>query len=249
MGPHCFGNEFKTYMQENGITHQKITPRLQANSEAEYFMKPLTKEIRSAHAEGIDWKKNFYRFMLNYRAIPHCITGIAPSELLFIRKIPTKLPQIEIDTTLPDTHPNIEEIDKQAKEKMKDYADRRIRVQVSDLMIAERVLLRQRKKNNFSTKFEPSPFQVTKKKGTMITAISNGRYVFCNIFLFKKTGPDIVGPDDDTESEDDDEDDIPPQGNPQPNVFPSNPVHPERDRWYPIRTKHSVDHYGHNIYG
>ena len=28
------------------------------------------------------------------------------------------------------------------------------------------------------------------------------------------------------QSEDDDEDDIPPQGNPQPNVFPRNPVHP-----------------------
>ena len=126
-GPPFFGNEFKAYMQENGITHQKITPFWpQANSEAENFMKPLTKAIRSAHAEGRDWKKDLYRFMLNYRAIPHSTTGIAPSELLFNRKIRTKLPQIEIDTTLPDTHPNIEEMDKQAKEKMKEHADRRV---------------------------------------------------------------------------------------------------------------------------
>ena len=42
-----FGNEFKAYMQENGITHQKITPLWPpANSEAENFMKPLTKTIR-----------------------------------------------------------------------------------------------------------------------------------------------------------------------------------------------------------
>ena len=54
-------------MQENGITHQKITPLWpDANSEAENFMKPLTKAIRSAHAEGRDWKKDLYRFMLNY---------------------------------------------------------------------------------------------------------------------------------------------------------------------------------------
>ena len=248
-GPPFFENEFKAYMQENGITHQKITPLwLQANSEAENFMKPLTKAICSAHVEGRDWKKDLYRLMLNYRATPHCTTGIAPSELLFNRKIQTKLPQIEIDTILPDTHPNIEEMDQYAKEKMKENADRRVRAQVSDLKIRETVLLLQRKKNKFSTKFDPSPFQVTRKKGTMITAIRNGKYVTRYISQFKKIGPDVVGRDDNTESEDDDEDDIPPQGNPQPNVFPRNPVHPERARWYPIRTKHPVDRYGHNIY-
>ena len=100
--------------------------------------------------------------MLNYRATPHCTIGIAPSDLLFNRKIQTKLPQIEIDTTVPDTHANIEEMDKQAKEKMKEHADRRVRAQVSDLKIGETVLLRQRKKNKFNTTFDPSPFQVTK---------------------------------------------------------------------------------------
>ncbi len=93
-GPPFFGNEFKAYMQENGITHQKMTPLWpQANSEAENFMKPLTKAIRSAHAEGRDWKKVLYRFMLNYRATPHCTTGIAPSELLFNRKIQLSFPK------------------------------------------------------------------------------------------------------------------------------------------------------------
>ena len=54
--------------------------------------------------------------------------------------------------------------------------------------------------------------------------------------------------DDDIKSEDDDEDDIPSQGNPQPNVFPRNPVHPEHDRRYSVQIKHPVDRYGHNIY-
>ena len=83
----------------------------------------------------------------------------------------------------------------------------------------------------------------------MITAIRIRKYVTRNISQFKKIGPDVVGTDDDTESEDDDEDDIPPQGNPQPNVFPRNPVHPEHDRRSPIRTKYPVNRYGHNIYG
>ena len=32
-------------------------------------------------------------------------------------------------------------------------------------------------------------------------------------------------------------------------MFPRNPVHPERDRRFPIRSKHLVAHYGHNTYG
>ena len=81
-GPPFFGNELKAYMQDIGKTHQKITPLWpQVYSEAKNFMKPLTKAIRSAHAEGRDWKKDLYRFMLNYRATPHCKTGIAPSKL------------------------------------------------------------------------------------------------------------------------------------------------------------------------
>ena len=69
---HFFGEEFRAHMEENGIKHQKVTPLWpQANGEAESFMKPLTKAVRSAHAEGRDWKKELYRFLLNYRATPH----------------------------------------------------------------------------------------------------------------------------------------------------------------------------------
>ena len=51
----------------------------QANSEAENFMKPLIKTIRAAKTEKIDWKKELYTFLLNYRATPHSTTGYPPS--------------------------------------------------------------------------------------------------------------------------------------------------------------------------
>lgn len=164
-GPPFFGDEFKAYMQENGISHHKITPLWpQANSEAENFMKPLMKAIRSSHAEGRDWKKDLYQFMLNYRVTSHCTTGVAPSELLFNRKIKTKLPQVEIGADQPETNLEIKQKDKQAEEKMKEHADRRARAQVLDFKISETVFLRQRKRNKFSMKFDLSLFQVVKKK-------------------------------------------------------------------------------------
>ena len=94
-GPPFTSEEIKVYMEEKGIKHSRITPLWpQANSEAENFMKPVTKAIRAAHAEGRDWRKDLYQFLLNYRATPHSTTGFAPFELLFNCKIKTKLPQI-----------------------------------------------------------------------------------------------------------------------------------------------------------
>ena len=45
---------------QDGISHHEITLWLQANSETESFMKPLTKAIHPSHAEGRDWKKDVY---------------------------------------------------------------------------------------------------------------------------------------------------------------------------------------------
>lgn len=94
-GPPFTSHEFHSYITEIGVKHQKITPLWpQANSEAENFMKPLTKSVRAACTEKKNWKREIYTFLLNYRATPHTTTGFPPSELLFNRKIRTKLPQV-----------------------------------------------------------------------------------------------------------------------------------------------------------
>ena len=63
-GPPFTSQEIKEYMNENGIEHRRITPLWpQANSEAESFMKPLTKAIHSAHAEGKTWRKHLYKII------------------------------------------------------------------------------------------------------------------------------------------------------------------------------------------
>ena len=66
----------KIFMNEYGIQHQQCTPLWpQANSEAERFMKPLMKAVRSARLEGRDWHKELYVFLLNYRATPRVTIG------------------------------------------------------------------------------------------------------------------------------------------------------------------------------
>ena len=165
-GPPFTSYDFRAYMQEKGIDHKKITPLWpQANSEAENFMKPLTKAIRSANAEGKDWKKHLYQFLLNYRATPHCTTGFAPAELLFNRKIQTKLPQSVCTESSDSDHKKemVDQNDKMAKQRMKEYADRKRKAKTSKFQIGDTVLIRQRKLNKLMTRFDPSPFILSNK--------------------------------------------------------------------------------------
>ena len=190
-GPPFSSEEVRTYMEEKGIKHQRITPLWpQANSEAEYFMKPFKKAIRAAHAEGRDWRKHLYQFLLNYRATPHSTTGFSPSELLFNRKIKTKLPQIVLQKD-SDVDLTVQQNDKRAKEQMKKYADQKSRARASDIQVGDTVLILQRKQNKWSTKFDPSPFQVVRRKGTMVTGLRNGKYVSRNVSHFKRVNTPI----------------------------------------------------------
>ena len=191
-GPPFTSHEFHSYTTEIGAKHQKITPLWpQANSEAENFMKPLTKAICSAYTEKKNWKKEIYTFLLNYRATPHTTTGFPPSELLFNRKIRTKLPQV---TMVSDQSKDekVRKADELAKSKMKCNADKSRQAKTSNIQIGDTVLLRQKKMSKVMTKFDPHPFKVIRMKGTMISVTRNGKYVTRNASLFKPVKVDTL---------------------------------------------------------
>ena len=133
-------------------------------------MKPLARAVRSAHAGGRDRRMFLFHFLLNYWATLHSTTGISPAQLLFNWKITTKLPEIvqtggtSIDTTVRTR-------DAQVKQKMNKRADHRVHCQKAIIRIGDTVLVRQKKKDRFTTKFDPAPYKVTEVKGTMVTAV------------------------------------------------------------------------------
>ena len=203
-GPPFTSDEIKKYMEENEIKHSRITPLWpQANSEVENFMKPLTKAVHSAHAEGKVWNKHLHKFLLNYRTTPHCTTGFAPTQLLFNRRVQNKLPQLTSNNQV--TSQEVAKKDAEAKAKMKAYADTRSRAASSNIKIVDLVLVHQRKQNKLTTRFNPSPFCVTSKRGTMITAQRNGKYITRNTSHFKLVDPALQGSSDEEEEEDDEE--------------------------------------------
>ena len=255
-GPPFFGEEFKVYMRDNGIQHQKkfesfMKPITKANVEAESFMKPITKAIRSAHAEGRDWRKELYRFLLNYRATPHSSTGISSAKLLFGREIATKLPEpVEVESSFTS---EVQIKDAEAKRKMKEHADKVKRAQRSTIEIGDKVLVHQRKHNKFSTRFNPSPYTVIDIKGTMVTAARNEKYVTRNISLFKRVDSSMKAPeaDDSDESNLDEEEttleEHDPDLAPAP-AIPPVPIPGIPPRRYPVRERKRVHRYGNNVH-
>ena len=128
---------------------------------------------------------------MNYRATPHTTTGFPPSELLFNRKIRTKLPQV---TMVSDQSKDekVRKADELAKSKMKCNADKSRQAKRSNIQIGDTVLLRQKKTSKVMTKFDPHPFKVIRMKGTMITVTRNGKYVTRNASLFKPVKVDTL---------------------------------------------------------
>ena len=88
-GPPFSGSEFAQFARYLGFKHRKVSPLWpEANGEVERFMKTFGNVLRTtAH-----WKQDMHQFLRNYRATPHCTTGVAPATALFGRPIRTKMP-------------------------------------------------------------------------------------------------------------------------------------------------------------
>ena len=78
-----------------GIEHRLTTPLWpRANGEVERRNRSLLKVMRVDHAEKRDWGLELNKYLLAYRSTPHITTGQSPAELLFGRKLSTKLPEV-----------------------------------------------------------------------------------------------------------------------------------------------------------
>ena len=94
-GPQFISAEFKEYMEKQGIRHHRTTAKWpQANGQVERQNLSLLKRIQIAHAEKQDCKKELTKYLTAYRSLLHPTTGVSPAELLFGRKVRTKLPEL-----------------------------------------------------------------------------------------------------------------------------------------------------------
>ena len=87
-GPPFCATEFKNYLPEQNIklrTSTEIWP--QGNAAVEIVKKSLNKAIVAVSAEGKNWRKAIWDFILAHNATTHTTTKLAPATLCFGRAI------------------------------------------------------------------------------------------------------------------------------------------------------------------
>lgn len=113
-------------------------------------------------------------------------------------------------------------------------------------------MLRQKKLSKFSTKFDPSAFRVIRKKGTMLTALRNGKYVTRNASLFKKvkSGSSQYEEEasDDESSDHDNDDQVEKFSDDESNDHDDDDRIENSPRRYPVRIRRPLQRYGQNVY-
>ncbi len=200
-GPPFQSHEFSRYMTALGIEHTTSTPLWpQGNAEAEAFMKPLGKAIKTAHAERRPWQQELAKFLLNYRQTPHSTTGVPPAQLLFNRATRGKLPSMSKEYKLTDRHNEARENEERKKTKGRNYADTRRRTRHSKIEVGDRVLVKQTRHNKLSTNFSTTPYTVVKITGSRVVAENNHHRITRNLSFFRRIPEDILTPDDEEDS-------------------------------------------------
>ena len=109
-------------------------------------MRPLKKLLQTSSVEKKNWRAQLQHFLLNYRATPHCVTGVPPAELLFNCSIRTKLPELAATCDPVNKHHIPRENDNQRKLRANEYNDTRKHAAEREIKIGDIVLEKQEKK-------------------------------------------------------------------------------------------------------
>ncbi|XP_046858634.1 uncharacterized protein K02A2.6-like [Xenia sp. Carnegie-2017] len=185
-GPPFNSKEFSKYLHKLGVKHETSIPEWpQGNSEAEAFMKPLAKAIKTARAEHRNWTQELSRFLLSYRTTPHCSTNVPPAQLLFNRPLRGILPMLNPKDKVLNRHKEAQANNFEAKSKGRELANKR-RTKESDIRVGDKVLLKQRKKDKFTTKFVQTPYTVIYRRGAKVVAENHNHQITRNTSFFKK---------------------------------------------------------------
>ena len=129
-----------------------------ANGGVERQNRSLLKRIKIAQAEKKDWKKELRIYLRAYYSTPHSVTGIAPPELMFKRKIKTKLPEFREKVEINEDE--VRDRDQLYKEKSRIYTDTKRSAKESEIKPGDVVLLQQQKQNKLSATYANVPYEV-----------------------------------------------------------------------------------------
>lgn len=179
--------QFAEFCRSYGIKLINTVPYWpQMNGEVERQNRTILKRLQISQELGQDWRVELQTFLLTYRASNHSTTGRSPAEMMFGRRIRTKLPQlsnIRVDDEAARDRDAVQ------KEKGKEYSDSRRGARVRELVVGDKVLLKRMKKDNkLSTEYMNEEFVILRKCGSdvIVRSLVTGKEFRRNTAHMKK---------------------------------------------------------------
>lgn len=187
-GPPFNSAEFARFAKEEGFHHHRVTPdHARANGEAESFMKMLNKTEQIARLQGKDSNVAIQDMLIGYRSTPHPATKTTPYTAMTNRQIRTKLDhhprEFQQEADLQRT---ITKNDNEYKEKTRKYTENRY-VKEHSYVLGDYVLVKQKKRNKWTTAYETAFYVIYRIEGSTISArrTTDGREIRRDASHFK----------------------------------------------------------------
>ena len=188
------GRRLAVFANHLDFKHQKVAPYWsQANGKAEKFMRVIGKTLQTTQITGRPLQQELTDTLRNYRATPHCTTGITPAALLFGLSFKVKFPETRSSTR----DGSLLDRDYQKKEKINQDVFQKLHARQRNINIGDTVLMKQKRTNKSAPPYSHKPCVVAARKGTMITAERPGHKITRNASFFKVVSipGDVPAPD------------------------------------------------------
>lgn len=119
-GPQLVSEEFKAFMEENGIHHIKSAPYHPAtNGLAERFVQTMKQALKSSQNTR-SLNQRLSAFLLSYRNTPHATTKVSPASALLKRQLRTRLDLLRPLSTREVVHSQQRaQVDRRAKARLR----------------------------------------------------------------------------------------------------------------------------------
>lgn len=169
-GPQFKGAEFENFCETLAIRHDLTTPRWpEANGEVERQNRTIMKRVQIARSTGISYEQAIRSWLFTHRNTPHSITGKSPAEMLFGRKLRTKLPNIQCLFQDLETRDR----DSELKNSMVSQKNEKLqRGGATNIKVGDQVLVLRDNPSKCQTPFHDNPFTVIDIKGSQVTVKS-----------------------------------------------------------------------------
>lgn len=181
------GARYSDYCTGHGIRELHSTPLFpQQNGMVERYMKVVNKAMESAALDKVPYEEALGKAIRAHNEARHRVTMVAPSELMFKRKLRLGFPVIGSTDSDYDLDA-VRQRDEEQKTKAKEHEDAKRGARNHDLEVGDAVAVMRTTRTKGTSRFDPSPWTVISiRRGDLELRASDGRVTFRNSTMVKR---------------------------------------------------------------